>query len=79
MSIHALPAGTGHLVEGLDELTALNEDVQHKSAARLAADRARDPQGFSAAARNLADYLALRSRDLRPPCRGRAGERKTAT
>ena len=79
MSIHALPAGTGYLVELLDELTALNEDVQRKSAARLAPYRARYPQGFSAAARNLADYLALRSHDLRPPCRGRAVERKTAT
>ncbi|MGB5539244.1 MAG: pyruvate kinase [Gammaproteobacteria bacterium] len=66
MSIQALPAGTGHLVDLLDELTALNEDVQRKSAARLAPYRARYPQGFSAAARNLADYLALRSHELRP-------------
>jgi len=66
MSMQALPAGTEYLADLLDELTALNEDVQRQSAVRLAPYRARYPQGFSADARNLADYLALRSHDLRP-------------
>jgi len=41
MSIEALPAGTGYLLELLDEVTALNEDVQRKSAAQLAPYRSR--------------------------------------
>lgn len=64
--MQALPAGNQYLARLLDELTALNEDVQRESAARLAPYRTRYPQGFSVAARNLADYLALRSHDLRP-------------
>lgn len=66
MPMQAIPAGTEYRVALLDELTALNEDVQRKSAARLAPYRARHPHGFSAGACNLADYLALRSHDLRP-------------
>ena len=66
MSMQALPAGCQYLAELLDELNVLNEDVQRESAARLAPYRTRYPQGFSVAAHNLADYLALRNHDLRP-------------
>jgi pyruvate kinase len=66
MSMQTLPAGTEYLADLLDELTALNADVQRQSTVRLAPYRARYPQGFSADARNLADYLTLRSHDLRP-------------
>jgi len=48
------------------ELISLREQVELDADARLAAYRTRYTQGYSADARNLASYLALRSRDLRP-------------
>lgn len=67
MSTQALPAGRPPDHAGLlDELVALNATVVQQSAARLTAYRPRYPRGFSDDARNLADYLALRSHDLRP-------------
>ena len=50
----------------LRDLNALYEHVSQGSAQRLAPFRARFPHGFSVDACNLADYLALRNRDLRP-------------
>jgi pyruvate kinase len=50
----------------LQELSALFAGICQESETRLAPYRARYPDGFSADARNLADYLALRSHDLRP-------------
>lgn len=66
MSTQAVPSGNGYLVELLEELTALRASVERQSAARLAPYRTRYPQGFTVDARNLADWLALRSHDLRP-------------
>jgi pyruvate kinase len=67
MSTQAIPAGNPpDLSSLLDELTRLDAAVVQQSAARLAPYRPRYPQGFSDDARNLADYLALRSHDLRP-------------
>lgn len=66
MSMHAFSIEQKLQAELLQDLTALYADVLQHSSARLAPYRARYPQGFTAAARNLADYLALRSHDLRP-------------
>ena len=66
MPSQAVTAGNEYLAELLEDLSGLNDDVIRESDSRLAPYRARYPQGFSADARNLADYLALRSHDLRP-------------
>jgi pyruvate kinase len=66
MSMQALQSGSRYLHELLEELTVLNEDVRRQSADRLAPYHMRYPGGFSVDAVNLADYLALRSHDLRP-------------
>ena len=66
MSMQAVVSGNGYLGGLLEELTALNEDVSSQSAARLAPYCTRHPNGFPVDALNLADYLALRSHDLRP-------------
>jgi pyruvate kinase len=66
MPSQAVTAGNEYLAELLEDLSGLNEDVIRESDSRLTPYRARYPQGFSADARNLADYLALRSHDLRP-------------
>jgi pyruvate kinase len=57
---------SGDLSALLQELVRLREQVALDAESRLAAYRARYPQGCPADARNLASYLALRSRDLRP-------------
>jgi pyruvate kinase len=66
MSTQALPIGSDDHGDLLEELSVLYASVCRESGARLAPYRARYPNGFSADARNLADYLALRSHDLRP-------------
>jgi len=66
MSMQALQAGNEYLADLLAELCKLNDSVSRQSAVRLAPYSARYPKGFTADARNLADYLALRSHELRP-------------
>ncbi len=70
MAIHALSDEadryTGQHAQLLIELRELFHAIEHESDLRLASYAARYPQGFTGDARNLADYLALRSRDLRP-------------
>ena len=57
---------TGDLSALRQELISLREQVELDAEARLAAYRSRFAEGYSADARNLASYLALRSRELRP-------------
>ncbi|MEZ5541230.1 MAG: pyruvate kinase [Pseudomonadota bacterium] len=66
MPTQAVPAATRTQAGLLEELSALYADVVRRSNERLAPYRARYPQGFTDDACNLADYLGLRSHDLRP-------------
>jgi pyruvate kinase len=66
MSMQAANVTNREQDELLKELSALFSGICQESDHRLAPYRARYPDGFSTAARNLADYLALRSQDLRP-------------
>jgi pyruvate kinase len=66
MIMQALPNGVDSNNDLLNELSTLYDSICLESDKRLTPYRARYPTGFTTAARNLADYLALRSHDLRP-------------
>lgn len=66
MHLQALPAGNDCSADLLEEICVLRESIVQESEARLSPYRSRYPQGFPPGARNLADYLALRSHELRP-------------
>jgi len=66
MTMQALSPGGDGEDDLLGELTALYASVCRQSDARLVPYRTRYPHGLSSDARNLADYLSLRSHDLRP-------------